>query len=220
MKSRGTGWKVVLIAIAIIIAVALMAVFGVQSYKNRAINMEEQVLTAKSDINIQEKRRVDLLGNLVDCVKNYDKHEYETLKAIVDGRSSNDDKATEIKTSIKAVSEAYPELKSNENYKQLMNELATTENLITNYRENYNKQVKIYNAYVRKFPQRMFLDFLGYEKQEYKLYAQSGRVQHVWKGILPLSSVQRQDCALGTFVCHPRNHSNFQIQPVLLYQGR
>lgn len=54
MKSRGTGWKVVLIAIAIIIAVALMAVFGVQSYKNRAINMEEQVLTAKSDINIQE----------------------------------------------------------------------------------------------------------------------------------------------------------------------
>lgn len=117
MKSKGTGWKMVLIVIAIIIAVALMVVFGVQSYKNRAINMEEQVLTAKSDINIQEKRRVDLLGNLVDCVKNYDKHEYDTLKAIVDGRSSDDDKAAEIKTSIKAVSEAYPELKSNENYK-------------------------------------------------------------------------------------------------------
>lgn len=169
MKSKGTGWKMVLIVIAIIIAVALMVVFGVQSYMNRAISMEEQVSTAKSDVNVQEKRRVDLLGNLVDCVNNYDKHEYETLKAIVDGRSSNDDKATEIKTSIKAVSEAYPELKSNENYKQLMNELATTENLIANYRENYNKQVKIYNAYVRKFPQRMFLDFLGYEKQEYKL---------------------------------------------------
>lgn len=165
MKTKNSTWKVVLIAIAIIIAVALMAVFGVQSYMNRAISMEEQVSTAKSDVNVQEKRRVDLLGNLVDCVNNYDKHEYETLKAIVDGRSSNDDKATEIKTSIKAVSEAYPELKSNENYKQLMNELATTENLITNYRENYNKQVKIYNAYVRKFPQRMFLDFLGYEKQ-------------------------------------------------------
>lgn len=55
MKSKGTGWKMVLIVIAIIIAVALMVVFGVQSYKNRAINMEEQVLTAKSDINIQEK---------------------------------------------------------------------------------------------------------------------------------------------------------------------
>ena len=169
MKSRGTGWKVVLIAIAIIIAVSLMAVFGVQSYKNRAINMEEQVLTAKSDVNVQEKRRVDLLGNLVDCVKNYDKHEYDTLKEIVDGRSSTDLKYIEIKTSIKAVSEAYPELKSSEIYKQLMSELSTTENLISNYRENYNKQVKIYDGYVRAFPQSTFLDFLGYEKQDYKL---------------------------------------------------
>lgn len=169
MKTKNSTWKVVLIAIAIIIAVALMAVFGVQSYMNRAISMEEQVATAKSDVNIQEKRRVDLLGNLADCVKNYDKHEYDTLKEIVDGRSSNDDKAAEIKTSIKAVSEAYPELKSNENYKQFMNELATTENLIANYRENYNKQVKIYNGYVRAFPQSMFLYFLGYEKQDYKL---------------------------------------------------
>ncbi len=169
MKTKNSTWKVVLIVIAIIIAVALMAVFGVQSYMNREISMEEQVSTAKSDVNVQEKRRVDLLGNLVDCVKNYDKHEYDTLKTIVDGRSSNDDKTAEIKTSIKAVSEAYPELKSNENYKQLMNELATTENLIANYRENYNKQVKIYNGYVRAFPQSTFLDFLGYEKQDYKL---------------------------------------------------
>ena len=169
MKTKNSTWKVVLIAIAIIIAVALMAVFGVQSYMNRAISMEEQVSTAKSDVNVQEKRRVDLFGNLADCVKNYDKYEYDTLKTIVDGRSSDDDKATEIKTSIKAVSEAYPELKSNENYKQLMNELATTENLIANYRENYNKQVKIYNGYVRAFPQSMFLYFLGYEKQDYKL---------------------------------------------------
>lgn len=169
MKQKSTWWKVVLIVVAIIVAVTLMIVFGVQSYGNRAISMEEQVTTAKSDVNVQEKRRVDLLGNLVDCVKNYDKHEYETLKAIVDGRSSDDDKSEEIKTSIKAVSEAYPELKSNENYKQLMNELSTTENLIANYRENYNKQVKTYKAYVRKFPQRVFLDFLGYEVQDFQL---------------------------------------------------
>ena len=86
MKTKNSTWKIVLIVIAISIAVALMAVFGVQSYMNRAINMEEQVATAKSDVNVQEKRRVDLLGNLVDCIKNYDNHEYETLKAIVDGR--------------------------------------------------------------------------------------------------------------------------------------
>lgn len=50
-----------------------------------------------------------------------------------------------------------------------MNELATTENLIANYRENYNKQVKTYNAYVRKFPQRIFLDYLCYEVQDFHL---------------------------------------------------
>ena len=55
MKTKNSTWKVVLIAIAIIIAVALMAVFGVQSYMNRASSMEEQVSTAKSDVNVQEK---------------------------------------------------------------------------------------------------------------------------------------------------------------------
>ena len=72
---------------------------------------------------MQEKRRVDLVYNLADCVKQYDKHEAETLTAIVEGRG----KATSIEnvtTAIAAVTEAYPELKSNENYKELMNELS------------------------------------------------------------------------------------------------
>ena len=64
--------------------------------------------------------------------------------------------------------EAYPELKSNENYKELMNELSITENLIAEYRENYNKQIKEYNRYVRKFPTRFFLNILGYETQQYQ----------------------------------------------------
>lgn len=67
-----------------------------------------------------------------------------------------------------AVTEAYPELKSNENYKELMNELSITENLIAEYRENYNKQIKEYNRYVRKFPTRFFLNILGYETQQYQ----------------------------------------------------
>ena len=63
--------------------------------------------------------------------------------------------------------EAYPELKSNENYKELMNELSITENLIAEYRSNFNKQVKEYNRYVRQFPARLFLNILGYETQTY-----------------------------------------------------
>lgn len=160
------NWKVVLIAAAGIVTVGILCIFGVQSSQNRAFILEEQVNVAESDINVQEKRRVDLVYNLADCVKQYDKHEAETLAAIVDGRGSTGD-IENVTTAITAVSEAYPELKSNENYKQLMNELSITENLIAQYRENYNKQIKEYNRYVRKFPTRMFLDWLGYEKQEY-----------------------------------------------------
>lgn len=161
-------WKLPLIILVGVFAVVLMLIFGVQSYQNRAISLEEQVNTAQSDIKVQEKRRVDLVYNLVDCVKQYDKHESETLEAIVNGRSNSGD-VEQVTTSIQAVAEAYPELKSNENYKQLMNELSITENLISEYRENYNKQVKSYRKYVKAFPQRVFLNFLGYEKQEFNL---------------------------------------------------
>lgn len=96
----------------------------------------------------------------------YDKHEAETLTAIVEGRGSSGD-IENVATAITAVSEAYPELKSNENYKELMNELSITENLIAEYRSNFNKQVKEYNRYVRQFPARLFLNILGYETQSY-----------------------------------------------------
>lgn len=166
MKTIRNNWKVALIVAAGIVAVILLCVFGVQSSQNRAFALEEQVYTADSDIKVQEKRRVDLVYNLADCVKQYDKYEAETLTAIVEGRGSTGD-IENVTTAITAVSEAYPELKSNENYKELMNELSITENLIAEYRSNHNKQVKEYNRYIRKFPTRVFLDILGYEIQNY-----------------------------------------------------
>ena len=161
------NWKLPAIIVAGVLAVTLLCVFSVQGSQNKAFALEEHVNTAQSDIKVQEKRRVDLVYNLADCVKQYDKHEAETLAAIAEGRGSSGD-IENVTTAITAVSEAYPELKSNENYKQLMNELAMTENLIAEYRSNYNKQIKEYNRYVRKFPTRMFLNMLGYETQEYK----------------------------------------------------
>lgn len=155
--------KMVLIVTAGVISIILLCIFGVQSSQNKAFALEEQVNTAQSDIKVQEKRRVDLIYNLVDCVKQYDKHEAEVLTAIVAGRSNIED----MTTTIAAVSEAYPELKSDANYRQLMTELSMTENLIAEYRSNYNKQIKEYNRYVRKFPTRIFLGWLGYEMQEY-----------------------------------------------------
>lgn len=161
------NWKLVLIVLAGAISLSALGIFGVQSSQNKAFTLEEQVSVAESDIKVQEKRRVDLVYNLADCVKQYDKHEAETLKAIVDGRGSTGD-IDNVTTAITAVSEAYPELKSDANYKELINELSITENLIAEFRSNYNKQIKEYKRYVRKFPTRVFLDILGYEKQEYE----------------------------------------------------
>ncbi len=166
MKGNNKNWKVMLIVAAGILAVILLGVFVVQSSQNKAIALEEQVNSADSDIKVQEKRRVDLVMNLADCVKQYDKHEAETLKSIVEGRGKTGD-IENVTTAITAVSEAYPELKSDSNYKELMNELSITENLIAEHRSNYNKQIKEYNRYVRKFPTRTFLSLLGYETQDY-----------------------------------------------------
>lgn len=163
---KNSNWKLALIVIAGIIAVAMLCVFWVQGAQNKAFSLEENVASALSDIEIQEKRRVDLVYNLADCVMQYDKHEAETLIAIAEARGGTGD-IENVTTAISAVSEAYPELKSNENYKELMNELSMTENLIAEHRSNYNKQVKAYNRYVRKFPTRVFLDILGYEVMDY-----------------------------------------------------
>lgn len=165
-EMKKSNLKLILIIVAGILAVVMLGVFGVQGSQNKAFSLEEQVNTADSDIKVQEKRRADLVYNLVDCVKQYDKHEADTLTAIVEGRGSTGD-IENVTTAIAAVSEAYPELKSNENYKELMNELSITENLIAEYRSNYNKQIKVYRRYVRKFPTRIFLNILGYEVQEY-----------------------------------------------------
>lgn len=161
--------KKVLIVLAVIVAVFLMFVFVAQSVPNTAISYEEQITTAQSEIKIQEKRRADLIPNLVDCVKAYDEHEYNTLMAVIEARGTGSDAAVEeIQTMISAVAETYPQLQSSENYKNLMNELSVTENLIANVRSNYNSWVSKYNSHVKKFPNKQILDMLGYEVVGYE----------------------------------------------------
>lgn len=167
MQTLKQNWKLALIIIASVIAFVSFCVFGIQSAQNKAIGLEEAILTADSDIKVQEKRRADLVYNLADCVQEYDKHESSTLETIAENMS-NGNSIEDVNTAIAAVAYAYPELKSNENYKQLMNELAITENLIAQYRENYNKSITAYNRYVKKFPTRIFLGWTGYEVRNYQ----------------------------------------------------
>ena len=81
---------------------------------------------------------------------------------------SKGNSAENVNTALASITYSYPKLKSNENYKELMKELSTTENLIAQYRENYNKSITAYNRYVKKFPTRIFLEWTGYESQEYQ----------------------------------------------------
>lgn len=158
--------KISIISIVGVILTGILVVFMMNGVQNKAIGLEEQINVADSDIKVQEKRRVDLVYNLVDTVKQYDKHEAETLKDVVEARSSGSNDIENVTTMISATAEAYPELKSSDNYKELMNELSITENMIAQYRSNYNKQVKEYNRYVKKFPTKQILNLLGYEYTE------------------------------------------------------
>lgn len=158
-----TNFKAIIIAIVVLFIVTITMVLAINSVQNKAIRLEEQIKVANSDIKVQEKRRVDLIYNLVDTVKQYDKHEANTLQSVIEARTANSNKIENVTTMINAAAEAYPELKSNENYKQLMNELSVTENIIAQHRSNYNKQVKEYNRYVKKFPNKQLLSILGYE---------------------------------------------------------
>lgn len=156
----------IIIAIAVAFALMIGGVFA--STNNREISLEEQVVSADSNIQTQEKRRTDLIYNLADCVMQYDKHEAETLLGVAEARNQGEKTNIQsVTTSIAAVAEAYPELKSNENYKELMNELSITENLIAEYRNAYNNEVRAYNKFVRKFPNRQILSIMGYEVIEY-----------------------------------------------------
>lgn len=175
--------KTILATICSIALTGVLCVCAIQVPQNKAISLEETINSAYADVEAQEKRRVDLVYNLVDTVQAYDKHEAETLKEVVKYRAEGSRNIEDVNTVISAITESYPELKSNENYKQLMKELSITENMIMEYRATYNTQIKNYNSYVRKFPTRLFLSLTGYvivDKQYLEFEAPSDAPQNLF----------------------------------------
>ena len=155
--------KSALIGVGIAVAILLLIVVAVAGINNRAISLEEQINSADAQISVAAKRRVDLVYNLVDTVTAYQEYEGETMLAITEARAAAQaGDADEAMTVLNAVSEHYPNLKANENYQQLMTELAMTENSIAQYRNNYNEQVKAYNKFIRQFPNSIILGIMGY----------------------------------------------------------
>ena len=147
MKKKGVIIGVI-IAVIVIIAVSIIG-----SY-NGLISLEESTNTAYSDIQVQLQRRMDLVPNLVNTVKGYAAHETEVFTAVSDARAklagagtveeaseANEELSSALSRLI-AISESYPELKSNENFLSLQDELAGTENRIGVARKDYNDAVQ------------------------------------------------------------------------------
>lgn len=161
--------KKTLIIVGAVFAVVLTSLFIVMGVQNTAITHEEAIENTAGNIRVEEKRRFDLIPNLVDAVKQYDQHEYETLKGVVEARKGgNVSNIEDIKVMIAAIAEAYPDLKAQKNYQELMNELAITENKIAQMRKYYNKAVTDYKRFVRQFPSKQILGLCGYEVKDYE----------------------------------------------------
>lgn len=172
MKKGGSKFLIILIIVAVI-------GFGLFNTYNGLVVTEEKVNQAYADLQTAVQRRADLIPNLVNTVKGYASHEEETLTRITEARSkvtsaSSPQELSEANAEltralgdINVVVEAYPELKANQNFIQLQDELAGTENRIAVARKDYNGVVNTYNSQVRRFPTSIFAKILGFPPKAY-----------------------------------------------------
>jgi LemA protein len=166
----------------IVIVVAVVVIFWVIALYNGLIRLKNRTQEAWSDIDVQLKRRHDLIPNLVNSVKGYMTHERELLQKITEFRSkAMDAQAGGNKGELSKVEgqlggmlgqlqiavEAYPDLKANQNVAQLMDELSDTENKIQASRRFYNGQVRDFNTKIESFPNNMIAGSLKFTKFEY-----------------------------------------------------
>ncbi len=173
MKKKGCLTGIAVVAVIVIIIVA-SAVGGY----NNLVNLEEKTNTEFSNVQVQLQRRSDLVPNLVNTVQAYAAHETEVFTAVADARAKLAGASTVQETSeadaeltsalgrLIAISESYPELKSNENFLSLQDELAGTENRIGVARQDYNEAVQEYNVKIRSFPTAIYARILGFDPKE------------------------------------------------------
>jgi len=174
--------------VVMILLVACFGIFISGCGYNKMVNMDEQVTAQWSQVENVYQRRADLIPNLVNTVKGYAEHEQETLTGVIEARS----KATSVNINpenlnqqaiqqfnqvqeglssalsrLMVVVERYPDLKANQNFRDLQAQLEGTENRIAVERRKFNEVTQTYNAYIRKFPQVIYSGWFGFEKKEY-----------------------------------------------------
>ena len=170
-----------IIGIVIAVIVILLVIFVIVAY-NGLVKARNRVDNAFSQIEVQQKRRYDLIPNLVETVKGYAAHERETLEAVTQARANaisaqqggdvhDQAQAENVLTgalkSLFAVAEAYPDLKANQNFLQLQEELTATEDRIAYSRQFFNDSVLSYNNAIQTFPRNLLAGMFNFEKRDF-----------------------------------------------------
>ena len=166
-------WVLVIIALIVVVALLLVALY------NRLVQQRNRVDNAWAQIEVQLKRRWDLIPNLVESVKGYAAHERGTFEAVTEARTRAQNASSPADAAqaegilgaalgrLFAVAEAYPELQADENFRQLQTELAETENKVAVSRQVYNDTVLTYNNTVQTFPGLVVAGPFGFSIREF-----------------------------------------------------
>jgi LemA protein len=166
-----TGW--VVLGVIVVIVIWAISVF------NRLVAMRQRVNQAFADIDVQLKQRHDLIPNLVETVKGYAAHERGTLEAVINARNAAmaapgveqkvaaENMLTGALRQLFALSEAYPDLKANQNFRQLQSELSDIENKLAASRRFFNNAVQEYNTGIQQFPAALFAGIFGFSQRQF-----------------------------------------------------
>jgi LemA protein len=167
---------VTVVLIILVVLVVLVGLYLVATY-NGLVSLRNRIENAWAQIDVQLKRRYDLIPNLVETVKGYASHERETLEAVIHNaamtaqgphdQANAENMITGALKSLFALSEAYPDLKANQNFLQLQEELTGTEGRIAYARQFFNDVVNKYNTKIQSFPAVIIARRMGFAEREY-----------------------------------------------------
>ena len=191
------GAKIGVGVVVVLIVLILVAITGIKNMYNGFVQLDETVNQTWAQVQNVYQRRFDLIPNLVETVKGYAAHESQTLQAVTEARSRvggvTNLKAEDLTPEnlarfqqaqaglsgalqrLMVVVERYPDLKANQNFIRLQDELAGTENRIAVERRRFNEAVQAYNSVIRRFPQTLFAGMFGFEKKVYFEAAQDAQ---------------------------------------------